>query len=33
MKKYSYTKDEALLYCKNKRDVVNPTVLFYDELE
>jgi len=31
-KKYNYTINDAIIYIKNKRDIVNPTVLFYNEL-
>jgi len=32
MKKYNYTLDDAIMFCKNKRELVNPTMLFYNEL-
>jgi protein-tyrosine phosphatase len=32
MKKYNYSLNDAIVFCKNKRLLVNPTILFYDEL-
>lgn len=32
IKKYEYTIDDAIIFIKNKREVVNPTVLFYKEI-
>ena len=32
IKKYEYKIDDAILFIKNKREVVNPTVLFYKEI-
>ena len=32
MKKYNYGLNEAVMFCKNKRELVNPTILFYNEL-
>jgi protein-tyrosine phosphatase len=32
MKKYNYTLNEAIQFAKNKRYLVNPTMLFYNEL-
>lgn len=32
MKKYNYSLDDAIMFCKNKRELVNPTILFYNEL-
>jgi protein-tyrosine phosphatase len=32
IKKHNYTVDDAIVFLKNKRNVVNPTVLFYNEL-
>jgi protein-tyrosine phosphatase len=32
MKKYNYTLNDAIMFCKDKRALVNPTILFYNEL-
>ena len=32
MEKYDYTLNEAVMFCKDKRELVNPTILFYNEL-
>ena len=32
IKKYNYSLNDAVMFCKNKRELVNPTILFYNEL-
>lgn len=32
IKKYNYTLNDAILFLQNKRKIVNPTILFYNEL-
>jgi protein-tyrosine phosphatase len=31
-RKHGYSINDAIIYLKNKREIVNPTVLFYNEL-
>ncbi len=32
MKKHGYTLNDAIIFCRNKRALINPTILFYEEL-